>query len=72
MFADKALCKKGYLDSFCQKILVMTPQVRQQFFYGRWIREKQKTQSNWIGVDWSEKQDKTVKSKNTGSAIEII
>lgn len=72
MFADKALCKKDYLDSFCQKILIMTPQERQQFFYGRWVQTKQKTQPNWSGVDWSDKADKTIKFKNTGSTIEII
>lgn len=72
MFANKPLCKKDHLDNFCQKILVMTPQERQQFFCGQWIQKKQKTQPNWIGVDWSDKADKTIKFKNTGSTMEVI
>lgn len=72
MFVNKPLCKKKYLDAFTQKIIAMTPQVRQEFFYGRWVQAKQKTQPNWRGIDWSNKADRTIKFKHTGSTIEII
>ena len=62
---------KDMVSNLSDKYLAMTLQERQQFFYGQ-FHAKQKTQPNWSGLDWSDKTDKTIKFKHTGSIIEII
>jgi|GEM_PF-6369086 len=53
------------------KYFAMTPQGRQQFLFGE-FEAKQESQPAWVGVDYSSKQDKTIKFRNTGFSIEII
>lgn len=71
MFINKTLCKKDYIEAFSQKFFAMTPQEKQQFFYGEFY-SKQKSQPRWVGVDYASKTDKTIKFRHTGSILEII
>lgn len=53
------------------KYFAITPEERQQFLFGE-FKAKQESQPSWVGVDYSENEDQTIKFKNTGFSIEII
>lgn len=59
------------ISKLSDKYFAMTPQERQQFLFGE-LKAKQESQPAWVGVDYSEKKDQTIKFKNTGFSIEII
>lgn len=54
-----------------EKYIAMTSEERQQFLFGE-FKAKQESQPVWVGVDYSEKKDQTIKFQNTGFSIEII
>jgi len=59
------------ISELSDKYFAMTPQGRQQFLFGE-FKAKQESQPIWVGIDYSEKKDQTIKFKNTGFSIEII
>lgn len=59
------------ISKLSDKYFAMTPEGRQQFLFGE-FRAKQESHSTWVGIDYSEKKDQTIKFKDTGSSIEII
>jgi hypothetical protein len=59
------------ISKLSDKYFAMTPQGRQQFLFGE-FRAKQESHSTWVGIDYSEKKDQTIKFKDTGFSIEII
>lgn len=62
---------KDLMNKQSDKYFAMMLQERQQFLFGE-FKAKQESQPAWIGVDYSEKKDQTIKFKNTGFSIEII
>ena len=59
------------ISKLSDKYFAMTPQGKQQFLFGE-FRAKQESHSTWVGIDYSEKKDQTIKFKDTGFSIEII
>ena len=59
------------ISKLSDKYFAMTPQGRQQFLFGE-FRAKQESHSTWVGIDYSEKKDQTIKFTDTGFSIEII
>ena len=59
------------ISKLSDKYFAMTPEGRQQFLFGE-FRAKQESHSTWVGIDYSEKKDQTIKFKDTGFSIEII
>ena len=59
------------ISELSDKYFAMTLQGRQQFLFGE-FKAKQESQPIWVGIDYSEKKDQTIKFKDTGFSIEII
>lgn len=59
------------ISELSDKCFAMTQQGRQQFLFGE-FKAKQESHPTWVGIDYSEKRDQTIKFKNTGFSIEII
>ena len=50
------------ISKLSDKYFAMTPEGRQQFLFGE-FRAKQESHSTWVGIDYSEKKDQTIKFK---------
>lgn len=71
MSSDNHSDYTDFMSKQSDRYFAMTPQERQKFLFGE-FKAKQESQPAWVGIDYSEKKDQTIKFKNTGFSIEII